>query len=356
MGKYFLCRAVGGPNLVRLHMSSRISYHLYNKPESSVFDLINGDHEVQQTKGLALLLAKDPEFLQAFLKLPQIQTAAGKLSISYYDRIVVHSEMIAGNEANNDRIDVCICLYRNGRPDQCVIIEAKSANKQSANSVFLQLDRYVESADFLALKEFKRCGLVLTKNRVVSNKPQYQSLMWDDVVRLLAKLNPARYELAYDYLNFLTNIHGAMKFYEKEVYSIPAGIGLVHLEKEPFIYECPNSGRYQMKKKSLYLAFRKGGGGVMDKLYGLDEVIVFNPRQDLETFLLSDYDSDVKERIGAYCSKLWDGNPPDDEKQFFVLSRTNQIHLRHQPRPPANNAFRAYYRLADLLDETQTIL
>ena len=40
-------------------MSSKILYHLCNKPESSVFDLINGDHEAQQTKGLALFLAKD---------------------------------------------------------------------------------------------------------------------------------------------------------------------------------------------------------------------------------------------------------------------------------------------------------
>ena len=95
----------------------------------------------------------------------------------------------------------------------------------------------------------------------------------------------------------------------------------------------------------------------MDKLYGLDEVIVLNPRQDLESFLLSTaYDDDVKERIGAYCSKLWDGNSPDEEKQFFVLSKTNQIHLKHLPRPPANNAFRAYYRLADLLDSNKTIV
>ena len=95
----------------------------------------------------------------------------------------------------------------------------------------------------------------------------------------------------------------------------------------------------------------------MDKLYGLDEVIVLNPRQDLEAFLLSTvYDDGVKERIGEYCSKLWDGNAPDEEKQFFVLSRTNQIQLKHLPRPPTNNAFRAYYRLADLLDSNKTIV
>ena len=337
-------------------MNSQISYHLYNKPESSVFDLIAGDHEVQQTKGLALLLAKDPKFLQAFLKLPQIIAVAGIISISDYDRIVVHGEMIAEN-GNKYRIDICICLYRNGGPDRCIIIEAKSANKQSDESVFEQLDRYVESAYFLVLKGFKRSGLILTKNRLVSKMPQYQSLLWDDVVGVLAKLKPARRELAYDYFNFLTNIHDTMKFYEKEVYSIPAGNSSDQLEREPFIYECPNSGVYQMKKKPLYFAFRKGGGGVMDKLYGLDEVIVLNPRQDLESFLLSTaYDDDVKERIGAYCSKLWDGNSPDEEKQFFVLSKTNQIHLKHLPRPPANNAFRAYYRLADLLDSNKTIV
>ena len=340
-------------------MSHQISYQLYNKPESSVFDLIKGDREVQQTKGLALLLAKDAKFLQAFLKLPQIHGFFdGKSFTNDCARIVVHSEMTAANDANEDRIDICICFYRNGHSDdRCVIIEAKSANKQSSNSVFSQLDRYVESSDFLALEGFKRCGLVLTKNRVVSNNLQYQSLMWDDVVRLLVKLNPTHGELAYDFFNFLTNIHGAMKFYEKEVFSIPAGRSSDHLAQYPFIYECPNSGVYQMKKKPLYLTFRKSGGGEMDKLYGLDEVIVFNPKQDLKSFLSSPaYDRDVKERIESYCSNSWNGNPPNEEKQFFVLSKTNQIHLKHLPKPLTNNAFRVYYRLADLLDETQKVV
>jgi hypothetical protein len=362
-------------------MTPRLSYHLYCKPESSIFDLIEGSGEVQQTKGLALLLAKDPEFLHAFLKLPQIRDGAGKIHIDDYDRILVHSEMITVNEdraeGRRKRIDICICFYRGGTPDICLVIEAKSAGTQASSAVFKQLREYLSSATLAAFDASRRFGIVLTKNRVVSCQDHYQTLLWDDVVQLLAKLKPGRGSLAHDYFHFLTHIHGAMKFYEKEVCSIPAKASSWLLDKEPFIYECPNKPKdkngdneedngenegkrkrngYPRMKTPLYLAFRKEGG-VMERLYGLDEIIILNPGQDLDTFLKStQYSEDVKARIQLYCEKVWKGSPANEEKRFHVLSRTNQIALPHLPRPHANNAYRAYYRLADLLDKNKKIV
>ncbi len=40
----------------------------------------------------------------------------------------------------------------------------------------------------------------------------------------------------------------------------------------------------------------------------------------------------------------------DKERQFFILSKENQIPLKHKPRPLINNSFRAYYKLSDLLN------
>jgi hypothetical protein len=43
---------------------------------------------------------------------------------------------------------------------------------------------------------------------------------------------------------------------------------------------------------------------------------------------------------------------PNDEKQVFLLS-DKTIALPHKPKPKRNNAFRAYYELAELLDQSK---
>jgi hypothetical protein len=43
------------------------------------------------------------------------------------------------------------------------------------------------------------------------------------------------------------------------------------------------------------------------------------------------------------------------KKQVFILSERT-IDLPHSPKPRANNSFRAYYKLADLLDREMKIV
>jgi len=136
-----------------------------------------------------------------------------------------------------------------------------------------------------------------------------------------------------------------------EVLSIPTAKETNELANEyPFIYECPNKGRYIVKSKPLYITFRKSGGGEMEKLFGIDEIIILNPKNDLDTFMKDDnYSTEVRERVKYYCEKIG-VEKLNEEKQFFILSQENSILLPHKPKPKKrNNSYRAYYTLSYLL-------
>jgi hypothetical protein len=118
---------------------------------------------------------------------------------------------------------------------------------------------------------------------------------------------------------------------------------------EPFIYECPNNNKYKINSKPLYIAFRKSGGGVMDKLFGIDDIIILSPKNGLETFINNEsYDLDVRNRVKKYCETI-NLTEVEEEKQFLILSKTNIIELKHNPKPLKNNSYRAYYQLHDIL-------
>ena len=88
--------------------------------------------------------------------------------------------------------------------------------------------------------------------------------------------------LAKDYLEFISRIKGTMKFYEKEVFSIPAGDSYKYQYNYPHIYECPNEGtQYTSMKKPLFMAFRKKLG-IMEKIFGVEEIIIMNPKTDFK--------------------------------------------------------------------------
>jgi hypothetical protein len=94
----------------------------------------------------------------------------------------------------------------------------------------------------------------------------------------------------------------------------------------------------------------------MSKLYKIDDIIIFNPRNDFEVFLNSDdYPDEIKQKIENYVNYMWEndlwtkGIYPDEEKQFFILSENDNIELKNNPKPEKNNSFRAYYKLSDLL-------
>lgn len=144
-----------------------------------------------------------------------------------------------------------------------------------------------------------------------------------------------------------------MKYYEKEVLSIPTHEMTNKLANNyPFIYECPNQGRYVVKSKPLFITFRKPGGGEMLRLYGIDDIVIFNPIKDLSDFLQDEsYNIGIRNRVNDYCKTI--KSFADQEKQFFILSNENVIELPHKPKPPKNNSYRAYYTLAQLINQNK---
>ncbi len=323
----------------------KTTLQIYNKFNATVFDLISGDTEVKQTIALAYLLSHCDDTLKSFLALPAIRNLIGKINIRQYSDIHISAELPSHTRK---RADVVLQFYNDGDAEFTLIVEAKSIKADiSPMAVQKQLTDYLELQNF-QLHSPKKFGCILTKNTLAINTGSICSVSWKDVLTILKDGSP----LAKDYLSFLTNIEGTMKFYEAEVYSIPAGkTSYKYLSDDILMYECPNNGKYKMKKKPLYVTFRKSGGGEMEKLFGLEEVIILNPAKELENFLMSDYDADIRKRVQMYCESLWENvDYPNEEKQFFILSRDNQIELKHRPRPSQrNNAYRVYYNLADIL-------
>lgn len=328
-------------------------FRTYNKFNASIFDLIGGKNEVKQTIALGYLLSKDKSVLNDFLRLKPILSLLGKLKLEDYNKVIIHSELVS---KTGKRADIVIQMYKNDIPSKAILIEAKSIGlNTSSRRVVKQIEDYVFQSDFPSLIGFDLYGCLLTKNNLVFKPSKVVSISWNEIIKIL--LN--KEGLAKDYLEFLTKITGSMKFYEKEVLSIPTGGTYILQSSYPHIYGCPNEGKnFKSLKKPLYVTFRKGKGGEMERLYGVDEIIILNPKKDFEAFLNNSQFSDsIKNRIKTYCDKMWvDGNYIDNEKQFFILSITNTIELKHKPKPPKNNTFRAYYKLSDLLNTSNNVI
>jgi hypothetical protein len=335
----------------------KVTFRLYNQLNSSYFNLIEGNDETKQTKGLGIVLSKSEIALMMFLQMPKIKNAVA-IDLSLYERVIVNCELISKSETKY-RIDILIRFYHKNTLLKAIIIEAKSSNKNiNFLSAKKQLDNYIDNDFFNELSKINKKDIfkiVLTKYESISNNSDTISMAWDEIFSMLYH-NKNEDELINDYFNFLININGTMKFYEKEVYSIPSAKWSTEAIDEFFIYECPNKGKYVIKQKPLYITFRESGGGEMKKLYKIEDIIIFNPCSDYDSFMESDsYDENIKGRIRKYVqymwdSKIWNDNEkPDEEKQFFILSEKNTIQLEHSPKPQKNNSFRAYYELADIL-------
>ncbi len=324
-------------------------FRTYNALNASVFDLLSGNNEVKQTIGLAYLLSKDKKTLLDFLNLVPI---IEKTSIDQCNKVIVHTELIS---KNGKRADIVIQLYKDNQPQTALLIEAKNAKiNSSAKSIINQISGYLKEDEFPDLNDFNVVGCALTKNNLVMHEEKITAISWSSIFEMLSKEKG----LGKAYLEYISKIKGTMKFYEKEVFSIPAGNSYEYLYNYPNIYECPNQGKgYTSMKKPLFLAFRRKLG-IMEKLFGVDEIIIMNPKTDYSSFMSNKaYSDDVKKRVTDYCNDRWgEGTYVDDEKQFFILSQTNQIELKHKPRPKRNNSFRGYYTLSELLNEDLKIV
>ncbi len=339
-------------------------YRLYNQCNCSVFDFFQGQNEPKQTKGLGFILAKNTAALKLFLKL--IEVNINKSSIRKNDllkaNLIVDCELPdnsnagSGNKKGN-RIDILLRFYSHDKkPIFAIVIEAKSITvKANALKVDLQLERYLNSyAAFLYDFQGKILPVTLSQNRMPADK--YANISWLQLLNIFAPLNLKSIStkekgLIIDYFNFLTKIlkmKDSIKFYEKEILTIPAKDESIKAIEDPdcAIYECPVNTKYnKYNKNALYLAFRKKGKGEMTELYKVQEIIIVD-FDDVNGW--SSLSVDQQKRLNVYNNI----QPRNGLKRVFFLDKDATIELPN-PVYPYNNgkgmAGAATYTLSDFL-------
>ncbi|HRP91075.1 MAG TPA: hypothetical protein PKX92_13670 [Edaphocola sp.] len=320
--------------------------------QSSIFDLINGDKETKQTKGLAYVFSQYEHFLFSFLEFKPVKDKIKKClnsTIKYEDisSIEVSAERLT---LNKRRADIVIKIDTHKSPLIALIIEAKSIKTNvNQQSLAAQISNYLDDQQFPELSDYKKIGIVLTKYS--QSIPDVVNISWENISNLLwdfcTKLN--QNEIITQYLKFLTQIDKSMKYYEKEVLSIPAGKSLT-LVQQHNIYVCPDTKNYNYKRP-LFVTFRQANGGVMDKLYKIEDIIILNPTNPNEIQSLKDstYPDIVKTRISNYLSATNYNTPINYDERFYILSETESIDLSLKPKPQRNNAKFTYYTLKEIL-------
>jgi hypothetical protein len=155
-------------------------FRLYNSYDSSYFYLIEGNKETQQTKGLGLLLSKSQIALEAFLSIRSLKRKIGKIDLRKVERLIVNCELVSKKEREL-RADIVLRFYTNKKPFKALLIEAKSANKNtSAFNAGRQLKNYIDNKCFPELNEFSGdCyGITLTKYSSTITDPHLIKITW----------------------------------------------------------------------------------------------------------------------------------------------------------------------------------
>ncbi|MBN1969679.1 hypothetical protein JXM83_00085 [Candidatus Woesearchaeota archaeon] len=330
----------------RLYTDNRKEYN------SSIFDLINGDKETKQTKGLAYILSQYTDFLFLLLEYKPIkEILKEKLGFDFDKKSLTAIEVSAERiTIDKKRADIVIKLDALKKPLIAIIIEAKSikvnVNQQSLSKQILE---YLGDKTFPDLIHYPKVGIALTKYN--QSIPEIANVSWENLIQLLfgfCKTKKSE-EIVYQYLKFITEIDKAMKYYEKEVLSIPAAKSLDLVERFN-IYVCPDTKDYNYKKP-IFVGFRKGGGGVMEKLYKIEDIIILNPtvESEIETLRYSVYSDEVKARILNYIKETNYKVKIDYDEKFYILSESETIVLHNKPKPKRNNAKFTYYTLSEVL-------
>jgi len=330
-------------------------FRLYDKNKTklkaSIFDLINGDFETKQTKGLAYIFKEYPDLILNLIKNSEVKKYTSLKSFRNVSLIEVSAEKIT---SHNNRIDILIKLDMNNKPYMALVIEAKSIKAGiNPNNVVSQALGYLSNEELPDLVNYTKIPIILTKYKTILGSDGVVSISWNDIIGTIeSSKERISGNLLDQYYDFITGVDGDMKYYEREVLSIPAGKTIELVEKH-LVYECPNTKYYQYKKP-IFLAFRKSGGGEMSQLYKIEEIIVLNPtvESEIEVIKDSDLDSQIKNRLLKFIKNNGYDDELDHEKRFYILSDDEIIDLPNNPKPKINNSKFTYYRLSDMLTKT----
>lgn len=324
-------------------------FRRYDKVNCSFFDLIDGELEPRQTMALGYLLSRSEAALKMFLSISGIK-------VPKFDRYIVDCEAQKKSPGNNDRIDILLRFYWNYAPVHAVIVEAKSVGVSTAASIAGgQALNY--ASGFPQLAGFPNNILsVVSLTRDAAKHPKgYASIAWSQLIseyfNLIGPKNDPSY-IIEDFVNYITNIKGSMKYYENEILAIPAGETFTAIMASG-IYECPEDGKYG-HRKTLYIAF-KNKGGDMDKLYKLDDIFLLDINDQSAVSAVDSSLPGFSQRLSTYKSlykyKGANGYPASthDTKQVYVLDMQNPIELPTTVMPMENNVAPAYYDMHEFI-------
>ncbi|MDR0940415.1 MAG: hypothetical protein LBN29_13915 [Mediterranea sp.] len=336
-----------------------VEFRLYNKLGCGYFDLIEGELEPKQTKGLGLLLAKSPTVLRGFLGLVWKEKKRVETLLSEAPKVVVHCEP---RMEKVGRADILILFYdEHYSSRQAFVVEAKSIKRRGAKVNEKQSKGYEPF-----VREFgKNVDYVALTKTEAPVSEGVKSLTWERILRLLSDILQAKGRsmvanqergLIEDYFNFLIHIKGGMKLYEEEVMSIPAS-ETIDIVTNPncLLYEqlAEEPKKENVYKTALYLAFR-GKRGVMTHLYKVDAIIRVRLRHDIAFIKALDKEHegkwDLESRLQFYTDHV---HPKGDEpKYLYILNREEIITLPKKVKPEVNvQNSRPYYKLSEFFEK-----
>lgn len=139
--------------------------------------------------------------------------------------------------------------------------------------------------------------------------------------------------------------------YEREVISIPAS-GTIDLIYKYKIHSHPDNKKGYPYKTALYYTFRKKGG-IMEKLYKLEDTVSFNPDNIIEIESLN-LSSKVKERLKLYINDRREtyGFSEEGNYKFYILGECLQLN-KPVKLPGQNN--QAYFRISEMFSEKDIV-
>lgn len=335
-----------------------MEYRVFNKLNSSVFNLIGKD-EPSQTKGLGYLLARSPSAMKGFLDL--LSSSSPSLTgkevgmLLTCNWIVDCEERNTKGKVNSQRTDIVVRFYQGFTPVRAILVEAKGigVNVKSKNAA-TQATSYLNSFPSLLLFQGKTLIVTLTKYRsfdlfqATGNLQHVIMLLWQSIQEQLLiissnkKTNHIEKELIGDYLNYLSTINCAMKFYNEEVLVIPANRTYQTIQQS-FFYECAVGSPHcdaRANSHPLFIAFKVKGR--ITRLYKIKEIVKASLQDtkaisyltNMYPYLASGLSSYVNQMQTAY-NKLSPQQQkksaaPGDDRWVFVLDNTQIITL---PKP-----------------------
>lgn len=329
--------------------NQHVSYNLYNK-RATFFDLIHGELETKQTKGLAYVFHACPTFLELFLD--NTLTEHGVCARDF-DYIAVDAEMMS-SDTPPIRRDITLSCFSTNIKKCVVVIEAKSIKGTLENTVEKQLRNYMDVEHFPQDANVPVLGISLTKNKHAFEPwSSLVSVTWIELIQWLWDFTSQEgSQIAKEYLDFLTKVDHGMRFYETEVLSLAAKKTEQELKRH-HIYACANHKKHPT---ALFMAFR-GEGGIMETLYKVDCVFVADPKHPSFEEQIRFLPDLVQRRVLAFVEERMKGYgfKYDEEYRFYTLSDSEKIELPHHPRPKVPNQSKRLYNLATLLSGEETI-